>query len=73
MKAWLIDHWNWVKKSFTMWGAAFALAAPQIAEYLPTVKEYIPAEMYSHIFQIMIGYFVMTRIKTQIKFVNSVE
>jgi len=73
MKTWLIEHWNWLIKSTTMYGAALALAIPEIAEYLPTMREYIPDAMYATIFRLMVGYFVLTRIRAQLNFMKAVK
>ena len=54
-------------KSWTMYLSALLLAAPELMAFLPTVKESLPAELYSMVYKGTIVLFVIMRIKTQVQ------
>ena len=56
-----------LRKSITLWLAALLLAAPDLMAFLPTVKDSIPAEMYSWVYKGTIFLFILARIKTQLQ------
>ena len=55
-----------LKKSWTMYAAALLLAAPELLAFLPTVKDQMPAELYSMVYKATIALFILLRIKTQV-------
>ena len=56
-----------LSKSWTMYLSALLLAAPELMAFLPTVKESMPAELYSMVYKGTIVLFVIMRIKTQVQ------
>ena len=54
-------------KSWTMYLSALLLAAPELMSFLPTVKESMPAELYSMVYKGTIVLFVILRVKTQVQ------
>lgn len=54
-------------KSWTMYLSALLLAAPEMIAFLPTVKDAMPAELYSTVYKVTIILFVMLRVKTQVQ------
>jgi hypothetical protein len=67
MTDFLKEHWEWVRKSWTMWLAALLAAGPEIMAFLPSVKAELPVWLYDWTFRLCILAFVMTRIKTQME------
>lgn len=61
------EHLKSLGKSWTIYLSALLLAAPDLLAFLPTVKDQIPAEMYSYIYKGTIFMFIMLRIKTQVQ------
>ena len=59
------DHWDWIKKSWTMWLSAMLLAAPDLLAFLPSVKENLPPMLYDYAFRGVVLLYILLRIKTQ--------
>lgn len=60
-------HWEWVKKSWTMWTGALLLAAPDLLAFLPSVRDQLPETLYDVTFKVVVALFIILRIKTQVK------
>ena len=56
-----------LKKSWTVYFAAFLLATPDLLAFLPTVKASMTPEMYEWAFRIAAIGFAVLRIKTQVQ------
>ena len=61
------SKFSWLWKSWTMYFAAFVMAAPDLLAFLPTIKSYIPEEWYPWMIRLAGAGFIILRIKTQAK------